>query len=546
MLIALTVFFGADFAEAKVSALPPEPAKVDPSAVSATQFTIVDGDKCESIHKGKQALSGALKIDFAGRILPHENTVAVLYGKGVTSLTGKFDKVQLPKGWLCDVAYDYEKPEVVAKNFRPDHAPAFPGAEGFGKYTLGGRGGRVIAVTNLNDSGPGSLRAACKAKGPRIVVFNVSGTIVLKSELEIKDPYITIAGQTAPGDGICVSNHAVQFDTHDVVIRYMRFRPGAASGVTYDGFGGKGEQAIIDHCSVSWGVDEVFSINKVHNFTVQWCMATESLSNSIHKKGKHGYGGLWGGPGGSWHHNILAHHSSRNPRASGNVDSGLMDYRNNVVYNWGYQSAYGGELWPRNWINNYYKSGPATDKKVKHRIFIQANSHGRMYCDGNFVVGYPEISKDNWSGGIDFSPDGDATEATLRVNEPFVVAPVRTQPAEEAYELVLKQAGASRSRDSVDSRIINEIRTGTAKFGATYGGGGKGIIDSPEDVGGWPALKSTLAPTDTDADGMPDDWEISHGLDPKQAKDGSADRDGDGYTNVEEYINSLAPPVYST
>ena len=169
-----------------------------------------------------------------------------------------------------------------------------------------------------------------------------------------------------------------------------------------------------------------------------------------------------------------------------------------------------------------------------------------MYAIGNFGVFFPEMRKDNWSGGIDFSPDGDATEATLRVNEPYVVAPVRTQPAEEAYELVLKQAGASRSRDSVDSRIINEIRTGTAKFGATYGGGGKGIIDSPEDVGGWPALKSTLAPTDTDADGMPDDWEISHGLDPKQAKDGSADRDGDGYTNVEEYINSLVPPVYST
>ena len=274
-------------------------------------------------------------------------------------------------------------------------------------------------------------------------------------------------------------------------------------------------------------------------------MATESLSDSIHKKGKHGYGGLWGGPGGSWHHNILAHHTSRNPRASGNKESGLLDYRNNVVYNWGFQSAYGGELWPRNWINNYYKYGPATDPKVQRRIFYQADAHGRMYLDGNYVWGFPEISKNNWAGGIDFGPDGDATEATLRVNEPYVVAPVQTQSAEEAFELVLKNAGASLSSDSVDSRIVNEIRTGTAQFGKSYGGGGKGIIDSPDDVGGWPELKSKPAPLDTDGDGMPDDWERSQGLNPKSAADGPLDRDGDGYTNVEEYLNSLAPPVYS-
>ena len=275
-------------------------------------------------------------------------------------------------------------------------------------------------------------------------------------------------------------------------------------------------------------------------------MVTESLYDSIHKKGRHGYGGLWGGPGGSWHHNILAHHSSRNPRASGNAESGLMDYRNNVIYNWGFNSAYGGELWPRNWINNYYKSGPATDRKVRHRIFMQANAQGTMYADGNYVWGYPEISKNNWDGGIDFTEDGDATESTLRLNEPCVVAPVRTQTAEEGFELVLKHAGASLSRDSVDARIIDEIRTGTARFGSTYGGGGKGIIDSQTDVGGWPELKSTPAPRDTDGDGMPDDWERSQGLDPTNAADGSLDRDGDGYTNVEDYLNSLTPSIYSS
>jgi hypothetical protein len=288
------------------------------------------------------------------------------------------------------------------------------------------------------------------------------------------------------------------------------------------------------------------SINKAHNFTVQWCMVTESLYNSIHKKGHHGYGGLWGGPGGSWHHNILAHHTSRNPRASGNKESGLMDFRNNVIYNWGFQSAYGGELWPRNWINNYYKAGPATDRKVKRRIFLQANAQGRMFADGNFVVGFPGISKDNWDGGIDFSPDGDASEATLRVNEPYVVAPVRTQSAEQAYERVLQHAGASLSRDSVDARIVREIAQGTAKFGASYQGGGKGIIDSPSDVGGWPELKSTTAPTDSDSDGMPDEWEKKASLNPENAADGSLDRDGDGYTNVEEYLNSLVPAIYSS
>jgi hypothetical protein len=274
-------------------------------------------------------------------------------------------------------------------------------------------------------------------------------------------------------------------------------------------------------------------------------MATESLHDSIHKKGKHGYGGLWGGPGGSWHHNILAHHASRNPRASGNEESGLLDYRNNVVFNWGFQSAYGGEMWPRNWINNYYKPGPATEAKVKRRIFLQSDARGKMYCDGNYIVGYPEISANNWKGGVDFGEGGDATEATLRVKEPFVVAPVRTQSAEQAYELTLKNAGASLLRDSVDARIIREIRTGTAKYGRSFGGGGKGIIDSQKDVGGWPKLKSKPAPIDTDGDGMPDDWERMSGLDPKNPADGPMAKKVGGYTNVEKYLNSLAPAVYA-
>lgn len=506
---------------------------------TAMVFEVNDHEVLNPVTNGRVRLTGALEVRFTGRVQPHEDSVFSFFGPGVASLEGKFERVILPDGWLGDVNYDPAARSVTLRNLRPDHAPAFPGAEGFGKYTVGGRGGRVIEVTQLGDSGPGSLRAAVMAKGPRTVVFSVSGTIALESELKIREPYLTIAGQTAPGDGICIKNYQVSFDTSQVIMRYLRFRPGDERGKEQDGFGGGGDHIVIDHCSASWGVDETFSINKAANLTVQWCLVSESLYHSLHKKGNHGYGGLWGGPGGSWHHNILAHHSSRNPRASGNVDSGLMDYRNNVVYNWGFNSAYGGELWPRNWINNYYKSGPATDDKVRHRIFLQKDPRGKMYTAGNFVAGFPLISADNWKGGIDFAPDGEATERTLRVDRPFVVAPVTTQSADAAYELVLAQAGASLVRDAVDRRVIHEIRTGTAKFGATYKGGGKGIIDSQKDVGGWPELRSLPAPVDTDHDGMPDAWESAHGLDPGDPSDGARETASGGYTNLELYLNSL-------
>lgn len=503
-----------------------------------TTFQVNDHEVLKPLNAGRWRLSGVLEVQFSGSIDPHENLVLPLFGPGA-EVEGQFERVVLPEGWRYELKYHDKAGAVVLRNLRPNRAPAFPGAEGFGKYTIGGRGGKVIEVINLNDRGPGSFRVACEAKGPRTVVFRVSGTIPLESGLRIKNSFLTIAGQTAPGDGICIKNYQVNFNTEHLIIRYLRFRPGDEKGKEQDGFGGQGSHIIIDHCTASWGVDETFSINKGTNLTVQWCLISESLTKSLHKKGAHGYGGLWGGPGGSWHHNILAHHSSRNPRASGNAESGLLDYRNNVVYNWGFNSAYGGELWPRNWISNYYKYGPATSEKVRRRIFVQKDPRGKMFASGNFVWGYSAISADNWNGGIDFEPSGEATEATLRVREPFVVAPVTTQSAEAACELVLAKAGCSLSRDAVDQRIINEIRTGTAKYGETYGGGGKGIIDSQQAVGGWPELRSAPAPIDSDHDGMPDDWERKHGLDPNNPADGASDADGDGYTNLEEYLNSL-------
>ena len=504
-------------------------------------FEITDAIVVNPLMSGRVQLAGTVEIKFTGRIAPHDASVYTLVGPGVESLQGKFDRVVVPDGWRYDLNYDDTARTVTMRNLRPDRAPAFPGVEGFGKYTVGGRGGRVIEVTNLNDGGPGSFRAAVMASGPRTVVFRVSGTIALESEIKIRHGYLTIAGQTAPGDGICLKNYQFNFDAPQIIIRYLRFRPGDEKGKEQDGFGGQGDHVVIDHCSASWGVDETFSINKASNLTVQWCLVSESLTKSLHKKGSHGYGGLWGGPGGSWHHNILAHHSSRNPRASGNAASGLMDYRNNVIYNWGFNSAYGGELWPRNWINNYYKSGPATDEKVRSRIFLQKDPRGKMYAAGNFVAGFPAITVDNWKGGIDFAPDGEATEQTLRAHEPFLVAPVTTHSAEAAYAPVLAQAGASLVRDAVDRRVIEEIRTGTARFGATYKGGGKGLIDSQKDVGGWPELRSLPAPVDSDHDGMPDAWEKAHGLNPEDSADGArAAKPGD-YTNLEFYLNSLIP-----
>jgi len=425
--------------------------------------------------------------------------------------------------------------------------PAFPGAEGFGAKATGGRGGRVIAVTGLNDSGPGSLREAIDASGRRIVVFRVSGTIPLHSSLKLKHNDITIAGQTAPGDGICLKNYSLELSgASNVIIRYLRVRPGASSGEGLDALGGRsGENIIIDHCSMSWSIDECVSIySAARNFTVQWCLLSESLYQSVHTKGHHGFGGIWGGQNATWHHNLLAHHSSRNPRIVGKSAGGqLVDVRNNVIYNWGYNSTYGGDGDVRvNLINNIYKPGPATRENVRARVANPSPGIApNNWCiAGNLVVGSPEVTADNWLG---IHPSGGAVD-DIRASAAFKVAAVTTQPAKEAFELVLKQAGAILPRrDPLDARIIEETQTGTARFGGTYGEG-KGIIDSSEAVGGWPELRSAAAPLDTDGDGMPDDWEKKHGLNPNSPSDAAQDNDKDGYTNLEEYLNGTDPTLF--
>lgn len=415
---------------------------------------------------------------------------------------------------------------------------AFPGAEGFGKYTTGGRGGKVIKVTNLNDDGPGSLREAITAKGPRIVVFEVSGTIELKSRLVIKNNDITIAGQTAPGDGICIRGYNTNIGADNVIIRYLRFRLGAENKQEDDALNGTNRKGIIiDHCSMTWSVDECASFYRNKAFTLQWSLVAQSLNNSVHTKGNHGYGGIWGGEGASFHHNLIASNTSRNPRFSGssttvNPEGELVDFRNNVIFNWAGNSVYGGEKGRYNMVNNYYIPGTATvSKNVKSRIVNPSAPYGQFYIQGNYMEGSAEVTADNWKGVYCDHPD------SAKVTQAFSVEGIADQSAKEAYQKVLASAGASLSRDAVDAAIVNDVKRGSSSDGVKK----NGIIDSPDQVGGWPVLKSLPAPKDTDGDGIPDAWEVKKGLNPNDAGDALTSSLQKGYTNIEVYINSLVP-----
>ncbi len=447
--------------------------------------------------------------------------------------------------------------------------PAFPGAEGYGAITRGGRGGKVILVTNLNDSGPGSLREAVETKGPRIVVFTVSGTITLQDQLRIRHPYITIAGQTAPGDGICIRRYPLLINTNEVIIRYIRVRLGDETDDDSDCISSdRRKNIILDHVSASWSIDETVSIYYCENVTIQWCLISESLRFAEHAKGAHGFGGIWGSNRSTYHHNLFAHHSSRTPRfASG---CGYNDFRNNVIYNWGYNSVYGGEkehasderfnFTVVNMVANYFKPGPATRPgHTTYRIVNPLSSgsddgFGKWYVEDNFVYGNHVVTAKNWSAGV--QPEGRSPYGPHpgRLHRPFESIPINQQTAEEAYRAVLESVGASLpKRDSIDARIVDETRNGYATYeGGTYKNRWPvpdkskkcGIIDSQKDVGGWPELKSLPAPLDSDSDGMPDEWEKQYGFDPKDASNSSKDKDGDGYTNIEEYLNGTDPTEF--
>jgi hypothetical protein len=456
--------------------------------------------------------------------------------------------------------------------------PAFPGAEGGGKYSFGGRGGKVLVVTNLNDDGPGSFRWACEQGGARIVVFNVAGIIHLKSPVIIRAPYITIAGQSAPGDGVCIAGESVWINTHDVVIRYMRFRRGITNvGRRDDAIGGNPVGNImIDHVSASWGGDENMSIYRhmyndstgsqeqklgTVNITIQNSIFSECLDTW-----NHAFGSTLGGENCSFMRNLWANNTGRNPSIGWN---GIFNFVNNVIFNWVHRSVDGGDYRAGyNIINNYYKPGPATPRNspVGHRILkpesgrskLPYKVYGRAYVNGNIVEGYDAVSKDNWNGGVQVEnlPDAGPYMPYMRVNKPLPMPELSILDAKAAYQYVLDNVGATLPvRDPVDKRIVEQVRTGKIKYADNVklpetqfehrrlpkDSYKIGIITDISQVGGYPEYKGTPY-QDSDNDGMPDAYEKKNGLDPNNAADASQyAADKSGYTNIEVYLNSLVP-----
>ena len=462
--------------------------------------------------------------------------------------------------------------------------PAFPGAWGGGMYSSGGRGGKVIVVTNLNDSGAGSFRDACEQGGPRIVVFNVSGIIRLKAAVSIRAPYITIAGNTAPGDGVCLAGNTVELNTHDIIVRHMRFRRGKTEAADRDdSLGGNPVgNLIIDHASTSWSLDENLSMYRhmyqpsaggkelklpTVNVTIQNSISSESL-NIFH----HSFGSTIGGLNSTFLRNLWACNTGRNPSVGMYGD---FTFVNNVLFNYRHRTVDGGDhMSLYNIINNYYKPGPGTpDTDIAFRLLKPESERsktvvdhfGKAYVSGNVVEGHDNVTKDNWDGGVQPEVRSNSLPtalAKIRVDEPFKHAPLPIVSATAAYEYVLVNAGATLPhRDPVDERIIKEVRTGVippmtiakgsqekAKF---YGYAQKwtdeladlvtkGFITDPSEVGGWPEYKGPPY-QDSDGDGMPDDWEKAHGLNPHDPADATTDLNGDGYTNIEEFINGTDP-----
>lgn len=461
--------------------------------------------------------------------------------------------------------------------------PAFPGAQGGGMYSFGGRGGKVYVVTSLEDDGPGTFREALEAAGPRIVVFNVAGIIKLKDRIRIRAPYITIAGNTAPGDGVCIAGNTTELESHDIVIRHLRFRRGATDVTDRnDACGGNPVgNVMIDHVSASWGLDENMSMYRhmydpkdgskaeklpTVNITIQNSIFSEGL-NTYH----HAFGSTIGGLNSTFHHNLWACNTGRNPSVGMGGD---FTWANNVVFNWVHRTVDGGDDTSRyNIINNYFKPGPATPKNdIGHRLLKPESTRsktvidnfGKAYVSGNIVEGDERVTKDNWDGGVQPAPVKAKVEDVLpkvRVDEPFPHAPLTITDAKTAYEFVLANAGAMLpKRDPVDERVVKMVRTGQVsakpqenveetlnkvKFSQERVDElieliPKGLITDPKQVGGYPEYKGEPY-KDSDKDGMPDEWETKYGLNPSDASDAVKDLNGDGYTNIEKYVYGLDP-----
>lgn len=457
----------------------------------------------------------------------------------------------------------------------PARSLAFPGADGGARNITGGAGGSVYVVTSLSDDNVvGTLRyGVTKVSGKRTIVFAVGGIIEMKTDLNITAGDVTIAGQTAPGDGICLKNYGVNINADNVIIRYMRFRMGDEKATEADALSSSHHDndvrsnILIDHCSISWSTDECASFYGNKNFTLQYCIISESLRNSVHDKGRHGYGGIWGGENATFHHNLLAHHDSRNPRFDHDYVStlkGPVHFVNNVIYNWGGNSAYGGEssngvAREINMVNNYYKPGPASGSHPG-RILNPTTScdnclytnntptslgyvtPGKFYITGNYVSGNATNTSDNWKGV-------EPSSTSYQLNAYAGTANSWVESATDAYNTVLNYAGASHKRDAIDTRVVSETRNGTFTYSGSNGSG-NGLIDSQTDVGGWPAYSSDTAPTDSDGDGMPDEWEEAqlkeHGWESYgiQKFRPNGYNLSSKYTNLEVYLNSLVTGTF--
>lgn len=475
----------------------------------------------------------------------------------VASVDGSSYSVPVSNDSLLHYAWRVDSEDAAGRITRGDtwrfliRHPAFPTAEGHGRFAIGGRGGRVMHVTNLNDSGPGSLREAVESTGPRTVVFDVSGLITLKSKLVFREEneFLTIAGQTAPGMGICIRNYTFGgLGGRDTIVRFLRVRLGDLTGKTMDGMGlSSCDHCIVDHCSISWSIDEAFSSRGAKNITFQRSLVSEALNIAGHKKypkgSAHGFAGSISGDIGSFHHCLLAHNAGRNWSLAGALDqanrhAGRLDIRNMVVYNWRNRTTDGGAK-EVNFVNNFYKPGPATETKTYLNPQFENPSFGpqQYYVAGNImesVVG-PEGPAAPFKG---MNTKG-RQDAPVTVEQPFFKSHVETQTAAEAFENVLADVGCNvPTLDEHDKRVIRETRTGTTTYKGSRSGL-PGLPDSQEDVGGWEDYPEIHRPPDwdTDRDGMPNVWEIKHGLNPKDAADGALDSDRDGYTNLEDYLN---------
>mgnify|MGYP002623941346 CR=1 FL=1 len=452
---------------------------------------------------------------------------------------------------------------------------AFPTAEGYGRYATGGRGGRTYVVTTLddcaeNDLKEGTFRWAVKQPGKKIVTFKVCGTIYLTSALDLNCGDITILGQTAPGDGVCLADYPVTISCENAIIRYMRFRLGQRQVANHegDGFGINGaDNFIIDHCSVSWSIDECLSVSAATNGTIQWCIVSQALNDAGHTKGAHGYGGNWGGTNVTFSHNLIAQCTSRVPRLGGDTSpetNDCCDLRNNVFYNWGGNGCYGAEAIDVNFVNNYYKPGPSTDQRnanIQKRICapgIRTTSYigtypafahdlhkwGHFYAEGNYNPEHEDMNQDNWTVGIENQVDASgqdgtwtaATKDSVHLRQPHEFVHVTTHTAQAAYDLVLAHAGASWRRDCVDSMIVAQVKGRWGRYASGTNGARYGQIDKQTDNvyngqldesqvenGAWPILGySAPARPDSDGDGVPDFYESAWGLDESNPGDGAA------------------------